>query len=29
VAAPVKSSIKKFREEYLARIRTGEKVGAA
>ncbi len=29
VAAPVKSSILKFREEYLARIRTGEKVGAA
>jgi NADH-quinone oxidoreductase subunit F len=29
VAAPVQSSIKKFRGEYLARIRTGEKVGAA
>jgi NADH-quinone oxidoreductase subunit F len=29
VAAPVKSSILKFRDEYLARIRTGEKVGAA
>jgi len=29
VAAPVQSSIKKFRDEYLARIRTGEKVGAA
>ena len=29
VAAPVKSSILKFREEYLSRIRTGEKVGAA
>jgi NADH-quinone oxidoreductase subunit F len=29
VAAPVRSSIMKFREEYLARIRTGEKVGAA
>jgi NADH-quinone oxidoreductase subunit F len=28
VAAPVKSSITKFRGEYLARIRTGEKVGA-
>jgi NADH-quinone oxidoreductase subunit F len=27
VAAPVQSSIKKYREEYLARIRTGEKVG--
>ena len=29
VAAPVQSSITKFREEYLARIRTGEKVGVA
>jgi NADH-quinone oxidoreductase subunit F len=29
VAAPVQSSIKKFREEYLTRIRTGERVGAA
>ncbi len=29
VAAPVQSSIKKFRDEYLARIRTGEKIGAA
>ncbi len=29
VAAPVQSSIEKFREEYLTRIRTGEKVGAA
>ncbi len=29
VAAPVQSSIKKFRDEYLARIRTGEKVGVA
>jgi NADH-quinone oxidoreductase subunit F len=29
VAAPVQSSINKFRDEYLARIRTGEKVGAA
>ncbi len=29
VAAPVQSSIKKFRDDYLARIRTGEKVGAA
>jgi len=29
VAAPVKSSITKFREDYLARIRTGEKVGVA
>ncbi|TFH66537.1 MAG: hypothetical protein E4G90_03010 [Gemmatimonadales bacterium] len=29
VAAPVKSSINKFREEYLSRIRTGEKVGVA
>ena len=29
VAAPVQSSINKFREEYLARIRTGEKVGVA
>jgi len=28
VAAPVQSSINKFRDEYLARIRTGEKVGA-
>ncbi len=28
-AAPVKSSIMKFRDEYLARIRTGERVGAA
>jgi len=29
VAAPVQSSIKKFRGDYLSRIRTGEKVGAA
>lgn len=29
VAAPVQSSIKKFREDYLSRIRTGEKVGVA
>ena len=29
VAAPVQSSIEKYRDEYLARIRTGEKVGAA
>ena len=29
VAAPVQSSITKFREEYLARIRTGEKLGVA
>ena len=29
VAAPVQSSIKKFREEYLALIRRGERVGAA
>jgi len=28
VAAPVQSSINKFRDEYLTRIRTGEKVGA-
>jgi NADH-quinone oxidoreductase subunit F len=28
-AAPVRSSIRKFREEYLALIRRGEKVGAA
>lgn len=28
VAAPVQSSINKFRDDYLARIRTGEKVGA-
>jgi NADH-quinone oxidoreductase subunit F len=27
VAAPVQSSINKFRDEYLVRIRTGEKVG--
>jgi NADH-quinone oxidoreductase subunit F len=27
VAAPVQSSINKFRDEYLSRIRTGEKVG--
>jgi NADH-quinone oxidoreductase subunit F len=29
VAAPVQSSIKKFRDEYLALIRRGERVGAA
>lgn len=29
VAAPVQSSIQKYRDEYLARIRTGEKVGVA
>jgi NADH-quinone oxidoreductase subunit F len=29
VAAPVQSSIEKFRDEYLARIRRGERVGAA
>ena len=29
VAAPVQSSINKFKEEYLSRIRTGEKVGVA
>jgi NADH-quinone oxidoreductase subunit F len=29
VAAPVQSSIRKYRDEYLARIRTGERVGAA
>mgnify|MGYP001816064978 FL=1 len=27
VAAPVQSSIMKYRDEYLSRIRTGEKVG--
>ncbi len=29
VAAPVQSSIEKFRDEYLALIRRGERVGAA
>ena len=29
VAAPVQSSIQKFRDEYLALIRRGERVGAA
>lgn len=29
VAAPVQSSIQKFRNEYLALIRRGERVGAA
>ncbi len=29
VAAPVESSIEKFRDEYLALIRRGERVGAA
>jgi NADH-quinone oxidoreductase subunit F len=29
VAAPVQSSIKKFRDDYLARFRTGETVGVA
>jgi NADH:ubiquinone oxidoreductase subunit F (NADH-binding) len=29
VAAPVQSSIKKFKDDYLALIRGGERVGAA